>query len=299
MSSPAFMPRNVSVSVEDTHHALGFEPPEGAVLDAKLPARGTLYEGKYGKKWKNAQVGIKIYKCDKETAEKIGSYDVLERLKTYQRHFNEISDDEEVIVKMTPIWTLRNLLTCFKEAMITNRIYNTEKNGVKGSDIVCKPYICTPIRRKKGWCFVFISQRAKGDTLEKLENFFIRTVKGVSRKHYTSVSSLACTKLWSLGFVHNDMHLGNAVYDPKTKVVKLIDLETAVEVESTVLDKYIRARSESREDCYVTFEKVMLAPAMEMLRHSESWLNEFSHKDEFGDRMIYNTDCQFVAYIEL
>lgn len=289
----AYLPNVSTVSVEDTPLALGFMPPANIPLDDALPSCDTDFSVSFGKIFKKGQAGVKIYKTKEvEIVNMLAEYALIDELGKYRRVFHEV-DAAKMIVKVTPISTWRELLTCFKEAMMTNRIYTTSRNGVNGSDFACKPYICTPVKMSTGWCFVFVSEMAKGVCVKTLMSFFPGKFLGVAKKEWKNVCFMACDKLWTLGFVHNDLHPGNVVYNPKDGSMKFIDLETAVEAPPEVVQQYVKVRSHSSEDCHVTFEKVMLSPAMNMLRHSESWVNEFSHK-EGGSKVLYNTDCHFL-----
>ena len=292
----AYLPDVSTVRDEHTPLALGFMPLVDIPLDDVLPSctMDTVFTGRFGKLFEKGQAGVKIFKTT-DTLDKLMRHTSSHEMSKYRIIFNEVCKlgETQMIVKVTPVRTWRQLLTCFKEAMMTNRIYRTSRNDVHGSDYVCKPYMCTPIKVDKGWHFVFVSDMAEGVIVKKLMNFFLGMFHGVNKKQLNGVCTMACDKLWRLGFSHNDLHPGNVVYNPSDGSVKFIDLETAVEVPDEVVQEYLQARSQSNEDCYVTFGKVMLSPAMNMLRHSESWVNEFSHEED-GCKVLYNTDCHFL-----
>lgn len=290
----AYLPEFSVVAENDTHLALGFTPPSDIDLDGMLPTTGTSYKGSFGKVLKSGLGGVKVFTTrDTSIVTDIMNVNVIDEMMAYHHVLGDMDGTSKMIVKVTPVSTWRDLLTCFKEAMMTKRIYSTEKNGVSGSDCVCKPYACTPVKLGEKWHYVFVTELAKGKCVKVLQNFITRKVLKISKKEMMVKLSEACDMLWSLGFAHNDLHPGNIIYNPETKSAKFIDLETAIEVTPDVLDKYVQSRSTSSDDCYVTFQNVMLAPAMNMLRHSEGWVNEFS-TNENGSKVLYNTDCYFL-----
>lgn len=293
----AFLPNVSSMSIDDAHFALGFTPQSDVSVDSDLPKHDTLFKGSFGKLFKKARAGVVIFKTKStDVIDGLTGYNLLTTMSKYRKVFNEVNSeakDMKMVVKVTPIKKWRHLLTCYKEAMMTNRIYTASKNDVNGSDIVCKPFMCSPVMTKKGWCFVFVSERALGTCVGTLVSTIPRMLLGVPKKEFVAACADACDKLWKLGFCHNDLHPGNVVYNRVTKSAKFIDLETAVEVLPQAVDKYVQSRSSSSEECYVTFQNVLLSPAMDMLKHSETWVNGFSI-DENGSKVIYNTDCYFL-----
>lgn len=295
----AFVPEVSKLDDSHTEFAVGFNPSPLLDIDSKIHPASIKYSGNYGKLFKkgNNGWGVKVYKTKElKTLISLLKYDVND-LKDYQNHFHNLVEGESYIVKVTKVSTYRKLLTCYKEAIMTTKIHTLQRNNVDGSNLVCKPYLCTPVY-DKCWKFVFVSSIAKGKSVSSLLTFSGRLFNSVSNKTMYQDLTEACDKLWRLGFVHNDLHPDNILYDTKTRTVTFIDLETAVEVMPEVTEQYIEQQKDSEPvDCYVTFNIVMLEPALHMLRHSEKWLNEFSEKKPGECRLLYNIDSTFLLTI--
>ena len=294
----AMMPNVSTIAEEMKHLAFGFNPVRVHDVDNMLPSPSvsSIYKGPLGKYYKAGRGGVKIYKAK--------TSDVVNNLSDYVDNMptDDLAnfagafypgEDVKMIVKLTPIRTYRDLMTCYKEAMMTYRVYSTERNGVRGTDLVCKPYVYAPFHNGKKWYFVFITTRAVGTTLDKRYRAFGLMFTGLSEQDVYNDLNKACHNMWTLGFVHNDMKPDNVVYDVKTRKVTFIDFETAVEMPCDVTSKYIEARETSNTDAYATFEMVMLKTSMELLLCSEDLLNSYSWDTDAG-KVIYNTDCGFL-----
>lgn len=292
------MPNVSTIAADKKHLAFGFNPPKVSDINSTLPSPTTEchYSGPLGKYFKAGRGGVQIYKT--KTADVVSSLSAYMNGKL-RSDFAEYAsgfypgEDSKMIVKVTPIKTYRDLMTTYKEAMMTYRVYSTERNGVCGSDLVCKPYICTPFHNGKKWCFVFVTSFGQGSTLEKSYSFFSLLFSGLSKKEIYADLDEACQKMWTLGFVHNDMKPDNVMYDAETRKVTFIDFETAVEMPEDVIDDYIQARKTSSADAYATFEMVMLRTSMNLLRSSEELCNSYAWETDAG-KVIYNTDCGFL-----
>lgn len=290
---------------EATLFAFGFYPDRNVNVDSKLPAAKETFYGTFGKPFTKGNSAAKVQLFFHTTTEHdsllddIMKYKLPDTLLMYQQMFNIPLENDKLVIKVSPIKTYRDMMTCFKEAMMTQRIYSTERNGVRGADLVCKPYICCPMDlRWRGWSFVTVTAFAEGIPCRKLLSLFHRLIHKVSMKELYLDLSTACDKLWKLGFVHNDLHPGNVMYSSKSRQVTFIDLETAVELPSNVIGEYINARDSVAEDCHITFNRIILTPALHLLRHSERWLNEFTIKEVGYCRGIYNVDGSLLEIIK-
>ena len=292
----AFVPEVSNIDDKYTELSVGFNPSTSINIDDEIPVGSNNYKGSYGTLFKKGNNGwkVKIFKTkDLSKIRNLINYNV-DDLKEYQKQFNNLEEGKDYIVKVSKVTTYRRLMTCYKEAVMTNKIYNSVRNTVDGSDLVCKPYICTPVY-DKCWRFVFVSSVASGESVSTLLTLRRRLFRSVCKETMYHDLTEACDKLWRLGFVHNDLHPDNILYDIKTKKVTFIDLETSVEVMPEVTEKYIEAQTDTKPvDCYVTFNIVMLNPALNMLRHSEKWLNEFSEKKPGESRVLHNVDSTFL-----
>jgi serine/threonine protein kinase len=304
----AILPKETTITNENKHLALGYNPPIMENVDSKLPHPTTTckYTGSLGKLYKIGRGGVKVYKTKgPKVIGEIASYmksGLKDDFAQYANIFNSIEgcdDKEKLIVKITPIRTFRDLMTCYKEAMMTYRVYSTERNGVKGVDLVCKPYICAPFNDGKKWYFVFITTRGLGASLDKRYKMFGLMFTGLTESDVYADLDIACDKLWSLGFVHNDMKPDNVMYDVKTRRVTFIDFETSVEMPEDVTSKYIMKRQSSNVgDASSTFHEVMLSTSMNLLKSSEEYLNSYANKEEYIGDVIYNTDCGFLFQLK-
>jgi serine/threonine protein kinase len=287
-----FVPKVSNIKFENVHLAVGFVPEMNTNLDDALPKSNHIYTDGFGKLYSkgNTEAGVKIYKTtDHSIFESLMKVSLPTELSSF-RFINTPNTSEKLIVKVTPIFNNRGLMTSHKEVMMNHRIFASSKNGVNGSDYVCEPFLGTPVYTRSGWCFVFVSSYCKGYTVATLLSSFQRLLKGVNySKMYDDIAH-ACDAFWTLGFAHNDLHPGNIMYNPKTRFVTFIDLETAVEVEPYVNDAYINCKLAGDVVCHINFEKVMLPNALNLLRYSENWLNQFTTMDH-NQPMLFNTDC--------
>lgn len=276
--------------------ALGFEP-EISDKKAKLPHGFENHKLKFGRLIAKGNTGysVKVFKTnDVRIIKDLLSYEVpAQELATYKSIFNALEDNTEYIVKMSRVGIYESLLTCYKEAVMTNKIYNTTRNGVKGSDLVCKPFLCVPMY-KHGWQLVFVSSVAKGKTVSKKMGFFARNFLWSRNLKMYQTLAKACDRLWSLGFAHNDLHPGNIMYDEKSGKVTFIDLESTVEVPMEASTAYVERRrsSESNEDCDKTFKQTMAYDAEILLEKSSKWINKFFTD---GDNELPNPDGDFLS----
>lgn len=291
----------------DTPLALGFYPDDNIVVDKKLPTPKETFYGSFGKLFTKGNSATKVQLFSHTAAalhdtviESVLNYKVPDILAPYKRKFEAPVEHEKIVIKVSPIKTYRDLLTCFKEALMTHRIYGTSRNGVNGADLVCKPLTCCPMDlRWRGWAFVTVTSMAEGVSCGKLLNIFGRILNKVSMKQLHNDLMIACDKFWRLGFIHNDLHPGNIVYNVRTRTITFIDLETAVEVPNDIIQMYIDAmKNASIQDCHTIFSKTMLQPALHLLRYSEKWLNEFTIKEPGHCRCIYNTDDNLIRMLK-
>ena len=289
-------------NLDDSHsaYAMGFVN-DVANVDATLPDGKGHYSHDFGSLFKKCSniYAVKIYKTqDINTINHLIGYDVPSvTLSQYKHVFAQPKVGAQFIVKVSTVSTYRQLLTCYKEAIMTNKIYSTERNDIKGADLVCTPVMCVPVF-KKTWRFVFVSSIAQGVPVSSLLGFWKRTFYGVKKQQMYQDLEKACDSLWRLGFAHNDLHPCNVMYDVQKRKVTFIDLETAVEVLPNVATAYIETMDASDDvSCYVTFNRVMLEPALNMLRLSEKWLHEFTSKPQGECRVLYNIDSEFLLKI--
>lgn len=293
------MPEISSITQDKVELALGFIPPQTDV-DSKLPVCKETFKLCYGKRFAqgNDVAKVKIYKTtNTSTIQKLITQKLPEELDMFREVFFAPDFGEDMVIKVTPVNTFCQVMTCFKEAKMNNRIYNTCKNGADGKTLVCKPFMCTPVYQKSQWYFVFVMTKCRGHTVSKLSSVFGRVFHGVNHKKMCIDLTKACENLWKLGFAHNDLHPKNIMYHPKTSSVTFIDLETAVEVEPNVNSLYIQSRLNHKNvPCYITFKNVMLQNALDLLRFSEGYVEEFTTKNEGECRLIYNTDCEFLVH---
>lgn len=297
----AFVPETSGLDNSHNEFAIGFNPPKDIIVDDIIPKGNTSYKQSFGSLYKKGNTGFKvqIYKTNtKKVIDDLFDYSGKStELTQYTQRFHTPDENTQYIVKTSRVTTYRQLLTCYKEAMMTEKIYSTQRNCVNGSDLVCKPIICIPVF-KKYWRFVFVSTVASGIPVSKLLGFWGRTIHKVCKETMYADLTQGCDSLWRLGFVHNDLHPDNIIYDVKNRKVTFIDLETAVEVLPKVTAEYIETQNDSTVDCYVTFSVVMLTPALHMLRHSEQWLNEFTQKKKGECRVLHNIDSNFLPTVK-
>lgn len=296
-----FVPETSNVSHSDTHLALGFHLPANLTknVDQTLPKDGVFkFNGSFGKLFKkgNADANVKLYKT--KTLDNLTNYNLPDEMLQFAYTFNKAEDKTKYIVKVTSVKTYRALLTCFKEAHMTNNIYNTVRDDINGADMVCKPYICLPVFTKNKWKFVFVSSFASGVPVAKLLNPFYRGIHWLCKYEIYSNLSKACDTFWKLGFAHNDLHPNNIIYDLKTKKITFIDLETSVELTSDVIQSYNEDRlMRPNTSCSSAFSYTMQEPALHMLRHSEKWLHQFTTEKKNHVPMLYNNDTEFLELV--
>jgi serine/threonine protein kinase len=295
-----FVPEISCLDEKHTEYAVGFNPSMTYDVDDKIPTSASSFTGKFGTLFKKGNIGfgVEIYKTKNISSIK----DLVEfntvNLKEYKKVFNLLDEGQEYIVKVSSVSTYRELFTCYKEAVMTNKIYTAQSKNVFGKELVCKPYLCLPLFTKSSWKFVFITNVARGIVLSSALGFFGRTLHRINKQAMYNDLSQACDRLWHLGYTHNDLHPNNIFYDPKSRKVTFIDLETSVEVLPEIKDKYVQKQMETEAvDCFVTFNLVMLEPALHMLRHSEKWLNEFSEKKPGECRVLHNIDSAFLMKV--
>lgn len=295
----AFVPEVSNIDDKYIEFSVGFNPSITVNIDEVISTSSTGFDGSYGKLYKKGNNGwkVKIYKTkDLEIIQKLINCNV-DGLQEYKKQFNNLEEGKDYVIKVSKVSTYRQLLTCYKEAIMTNKIYNSKRNNVDGSELVCKPYVCTPVF-SKSWRFVFVSSVGMGKSVSSLLTFRRSLFRAVCKETMYNNLTEACDKLWRLGFVHNDLHPDNILYNTKTHKVTFIDLETSVEVMPEVTKRYIETQKDTEPvDCYVTFNIVMLDPALHMLRHSEKWLNEFSEKKPGKSRLLHNIDSTFLSAI--
>jgi serine/threonine protein kinase len=295
-----FVPETSNVASTNSHLALGFHPPSIRNVDQTISTIGLDFKGSYGKLYKkgNPGSGVKVYRATR--FDDLSNYSVHEDMTEFSEVFNKVEDkDTNFVVKVTHVKTYRSLLTCYKEACMTNIIYNSTRNGVVGSDIVCKPFLCMPVYTKKKWAFVFVSSFATGVPVANLLGFFGRFFRGIDSLELHRNLTEACDNLWKLGFAHNDIHPNNIIYDSRTNKVTFIDLETSVQLTDDIVEKYNEERKVNKDkSCSSTFNSIMQNQALHLLRHSEEWLHQFTTKNKGECRLLYNVDGEFLSGIE-
>lgn len=182
---------------------------------------------------------LEVYTTNKgqKLVEYLNKYDLPSSLLPFRETFVDISKikDEELVLKVTKCISMKDIIAGFKEARMHNKLYM--KNGctstgktIKGSNIVVKPYLIAPILLNKGWCMVFIQGIAKGETFKK----FGKTLSTIVYNNAYKTMNI----LWSLGFVHGDLHRDNILYNKETGKVTLIDLEATMQVPIKYRDAY-------------------------------------------------------------
>lgn len=296
-----FVPEISNVSHSDTHLALGFhlfvDLPKN--VDQTLPNEGvSKFKGSFGKLFKkgNADANIKLYKTKR--LDDFTNYNLPNEMLQFAHTFNKAEENTVFVVKVTRVKTYRALLTCYKEAHMNNNIYNSVGNDIKGSDIVCKPYMCLPVHTKKHWKFVFVSSLASGVPVASLLSPWFRCFSFICKYEIYHNLSKACDIFWKLGFAHNDLHPNNIIYDLKTKKITFIDLETSVQLTSDVIQSYNEHRLLTPKiPCSSAFSYIMQTPALHMLRHSEKWLHQFTTEKKGHVPMLYNNDTEFLEKI--
>jgi serine/threonine protein kinase len=299
--NPFVVPEVPQVDHNNVCLAVGFVPHINENLDDPLPfCKCSIMTPNFGKllTYGNLSAHVKIYKTNCNIINELQNVNFPNYMTIFQELFNEF-DGVKLVVKVTPVNTYRILMTCFKEAKMTQRIFQTTRNSINGSCYVCKPYICSPIFLTSGWHFVFVSAYCKGITLSKLINPFNRLLYNVKYSKMKKTIINACDNLWKLGFVHNDLQPSNVIYNPKNNTITFIDLETTIEVETHVNNAYIQQRIKNKNTkCHIIFQKTMLDNALHLLRYSEKWLHEFTTKEHDSVRLLYNIDCNFMAQFE-
>lgn len=182
---------------------------------------------------------VEVYTTKKghKLIEYLNKYDLPSSLLSFKEIFVDISKipDEELVYKITKCINMVDVVAGFKEARMHNRLYTKSgctSNGkiIRGSNIVVKPYMIVPLFIKQEWCMVFIQGVAKGETFKKFGKTLSTTVYNAA---YRTMNIL-----WSLGFVHGDLHRDNLLYDKETGKVTLIDLETTMQVPTKYRDAY-------------------------------------------------------------
>lgn len=296
------VPKLSSITEDNIELALGFIPPSTDV-DVNLPKGEETFMFRFGKPLAKGNDAAKVMVYTSSNASiiyRLKTQKLPEELSMFKEVFFVPQDGEDLVIKVTPVDTIRKVMTCFKEAKMNHRIFNTCKNGADGKNLVCKPFMCTLVYQKTGWHFVFVTTLCHGQTVSKLSSVFGRLLYGVSKKKMGADLTKACDDLWKLGFAHNDLHPRNIIYNPKTSSVTFIDLETAVEVEPEVNAKYIQSRLyDSDVVCHITFKKVMLSNALDLLRLSEEYVEDFTTQYEGESKLLFNTDCDFLAYYHI
>jgi hypothetical protein len=297
-----FVPEISNVSHADTHLALGFNLPENLTknVDQRLPTDGMpKFKGSFGKLFTkgNAGANVKLYKT--KCLDNFTHYSLPSEMSQFAQTFNKPEENTKFVVKVTPISRYRALLTCFKEAHMTNNIHNTVRDDINGADVVCKPYMCIPVYTNTKWKFVFVSSFASGVPVANLLNPLYRGLHWLCKYEIYQNLSKACDIFWKLGFAHNDLHPNNILYDLKTKKITFIDLETSVQLTSDVIQSYNEDRvRRPNTSCNFAFNYTMQQPALHMLRHSEKWLHQFTTQKKNHVPMLYNNDTEFLDKIQ-
>lgn len=300
-----FVPEKSNVSQSNTHFALGFHLPKNLTknVDQRLPTyevKNTYkFKGSFGKFFKkgNADAGVKLYKtkCLDDFTNYIVPTDMLDFAYTFNKAETQPTT---YVVKVSPVTTYRGLLTCYKEAHMNNNIHDIVRDECTGSDLVCKPYMCFPVKTKKSWKFIFVSSLAEGVPVAKLFSSWYRCFHSIQKDEMFNNLTNACDKFWKLGFAHNDLHPHNILFNHKTKQFTFIDLETSVQLTDDIVEEYITYRSLNPTVLYNTvFASIMQYPALHMLRHSETWLNQFTTQKKNHVPILYNNDTEFLSKV--
>lgn len=225
-----------------------------------------------------------VYRCEKA---KYQNY--FQKVPAFYNNCDFSEVPQQLVVKKIQLPTYRHLMTAVREIHMHDKLFKSEWNhgNIKGSDVVCRPLLAFPCRLPQQWYYYIISEYHQGISLSKYRNFFRRLFHLYDKRELVCRIQDQLTKLWLLGFSHNDVSDYNMIFHEKTKTLKLIDFETCVQLPpehvNAFRDDYVYGTNKSVVDLY---EKHYKFPSMSLLKLSEEYCCRFSDENE----LIYNTD---------
>jgi serine/threonine protein kinase len=223
----------------------------------------------------------------------------VENMVYFNRKENRVQQ-EKYVVKIQKANTIRRMFTGFKEVRMLEQVYYSSWSAINGCDVVPQPILGCPVWDGNTWLYVIIMENVSGVPLSKVNTLGYRLWYRNRYNKHTIIDEVAkvVAAFWALGFAHNDLHLGNVIYDIKTDKVKIIDLESAVKMPNYNVDKLrqklsscaVRLGNDEEKqiiDCLVKmYKKYYKTSAISLLYLASKYCQQY--QDE--DNRLYNTD---------
>lgn len=211
---------------------------------------------------------------------------------------------KEYIVKIQKANTIRRMFTGFKEVRMMDQVYYSSWGAISGCDVVPQPILGCPVWDGSTWLYVIIMEKVSGVALSKVNSLGYRLwhSKRYNKRKIIDEVAKVVAAFWALGYSHNDLHLGNVIYDINTNKVKIIDLESAVRMPSSNV-KRLRKRMSS---CIIRIDTCAIQQIINCLVHiyniyyktcSISLLylaSVYCQQYQDEDNRIFNTDEQIL-----
>lgn len=139
----------------------------------------------------------------------------------FRKGFNQLLPETKYAVKVMKAKTYRSMVSALKEACMNNEIFTASSN------LVSKPFFCTPFWNGKCWVYVIVCEFIKGNTFNDVRVMNIFTSKK-QKKEIKNTIVLTIYQLWWIGYSHNNLSRENIIYNSKTNTVKLVGLSNCV-----------------------------------------------------------------------
>jgi hypothetical protein len=220
-------------------------------IDIPLPQPFESFDGsckwnvfKFRRSFKKGNNGTMVYRYTSKDLKRLLSVcqDQLYSKKVYKitgyidfhfsTIFNKIECGKQYAVKVIPSPTYRDMVACMKEAVMNNELYITY-NKFGFNNIICKPYFCNPFWNGKKWLFLIITELAEGNVLNSLRSLFYS--QGQKEK-IQKLIDIEISKLWWLGYSHNNLNKDHIIYNKKTDSLKLVGLSQSIGLPQNIID---------------------------------------------------------------
>jgi hypothetical protein len=215
------------------------------------------------------------------------------------RVFHQSRGQNTYLLKIVDLPSYRFAYTALKEMIMKDRVYKSVWRDYRGSNIVSKPMLCSPVWTGKKWQFIMVSEYAIGHTLHQHLGFFHKIFNHYDKHNIMNGLEKTIETLWVLGFSHNDLTDVNVIYDKQTGHISIIDFESCIQLPDEIVNSFRRKiislsnnKSSSVEDLIDTYKKIYKEPALSLLYLAENICCRFAG----DDRIIYNTDDFFLEH---
>lgn len=192
------------------------------------------------------------------------------------------------MLKLVDTPTYRYMFTSLKEVLMQDKIYGSEWEEFKGSDITTKPILCSPLWDGKRWKCAIVCEYAVGETLHVFRKFprKIFWYRQYNKDTVMQILKNVVKTLWCLGYAHNDLSDYNIIFDKNTNDVKIIDFESCVQLPDDVVNEFRKEMRKGAKSIEAFYEKYYKYQSLSLLYISEQICCRFAGTD----RCIFNTD---------